>query len=498
MAERKAVTIILTHRSDPKKIYLVERNPKLKFFGGYFAYPGGTLDLPDKEVRIEHSEAVPAESLPYIAAAVRETFEETGVLLARASAAISAERLALYRKDLLSEELGFNEILQQEGLVIDARDFHFVVSLLTPEFAPIRYDTQFYKVQMPAGQEPTILEGELISGDFYTAERAFNLWQKGEMSIVPPVIFMLRELLGQTWEHCIHSVRVQAEAYKQGAIHEIYFTPGVHMLPLKTRTLAPATHTNCYLVGDEQLYIIDPAPTEPAEQQRLWDYLEKRVAEGRQLKGILLTHHHADHVGAVSACQEKYGLPVFAHKNTIAHLTDIDFERPLNHGDELELGKTPDGEPEWKLNIYHTPGHAAGHLTFRESRYGAVIAGDLLSTLSTIIIAPPEGHMATYMRSLQFLETITDGTIYPSHGSAVKTGKLLVQHFIKHRQEREDKILTSLTRKPQAIKKLVQTVYNDVNVDLWPLAEQSLQAGLIKLIEEEKCRKDRRGFALNN
>lgn len=95
--------------------------------------------------------------------------------------------------------------------------------------------------------------------------------------------------------------------------------------------------------------------------------------------------------------------------------------------------------------------------------------------------------MATYLRSLEFLESVTDGTIYPGHGPAVRTGKEVLQYFIKHRQEREQKLLCALSSQPQSSFDLVKKVYDDVDSSIWPLAEHSLQAHLIKLLEEGKC-----------
>ncbi|MFQ6116295.1 MAG: MBL fold metallo-hydrolase, partial [bacterium] len=119
--------------------------------------------------------------------------------------------------------------------------------------------------------------------------------------------------------------------------------------------------------------------------------------------------------------------------------------------------------------------------------YGAVIAGDMISTISTIVISPPEGHMATYLRSLKFLESITTGMLYPGHGPAVRNGKQVIHYYIEHRQEREQKLLDALSQEPQSPSELVKKVYDDVDPNIWPLAGHSLRAGLIKLIEEGKC-----------
>jgi glyoxylase-like metal-dependent hydrolase (beta-lactamase superfamily II) len=248
-------------------------------------------------------------------------------------------------------------------------------------------------------------------------------------------------------------------------------------------------------VGESELYIIDPAPVDADEQARLWDYLDDLVNERRRFKAILLTHHHSDHVGAVHECQRRYRLPVWAHEKTAEKLPGLRFDRLLIHNDTIDLGSAPDGQPNWQLKVYHTPGHASGHLAFQESRYGAVIAGDLISTVSTIVISPPDGHLATYLRSLEFLESVANDALYPGHGPAVRDGKKVIQYYLQHRWEREQKLLNALSSQPQSAFELVKKVYDDIDPGLWPLAEHSLRAGLIKLIEEEKCRQIEDKFA---
>ena len=111
MSNRTAVSIVLTRDPDSTEIYLVERNPKLKFFGGFYACPGGTLDKEDIDIEIKNSDTVQKASLPYIVAAAREIFEETGILLTQGQE-ISREDLPTYRKRLLDEQILFEEILK--------------------------------------------------------------------------------------------------------------------------------------------------------------------------------------------------------------------------------------------------------------------------------------------------------------------------------------------------------------------------------------------------
>lgn len=487
MTTRKAVSILLTRDPDSTEVFLVERSPSLRFFGGYYAFPGGKLDDEGTAIEVRNAEAMDHESRRCLLAAAREIFEETGVLLSRGHSAISEERLRVYREQLLGCETNFAAMLKHENHHIDAADFHPLGTIITPEFSPLRYETRFYWAKIPEGSNPQIVKGELIAGDFMLAEEALAKWRRGEILIAPPVVMMLRELAGRSVSKFAPIVHDIAESYLRGRIHRVYFTPGVQLVTLKTRTLPPATHTNTYLVGESDLYIIDPAPTDPTEQARLWNYLDEQISEGRELKAILLTHHHSDHVGALRECARRYGLPILAHEQTAANMPDIQFTGHLQHGDELELGVAPDGQPNWKLKVYHTPGHAAGHLCFQETRYGAIIAGDLISTVSTIVISPPEGRLATYLESLRFLESVAAGALYPAHGPAVRDGQSVVRYYLRHRKEREQKLLRALRRGPQTPHELVKQVYNDVGKEIWPLAEHSLRAGLIKLIEEGKC-----------
>ena len=112
MSERTAVSIVLSRDPDSTEIYVVERSPKLRFFGGFYACPGGTLDKEDTEIEIKNAGSVQKDSLPYIVAAARESFEETGLLLTRGPE-ISREDLQTYRKQLLDEQILFDEILKK-------------------------------------------------------------------------------------------------------------------------------------------------------------------------------------------------------------------------------------------------------------------------------------------------------------------------------------------------------------------------------------------------
>ncbi len=497
MQNRKAVSIALMQNFDDPDFFLVKRNPELKFFGDYYAFPGGTLDAEDSEIPVNNSSVFPKALKPYIVAATREVFEETGVLLTKGQENLSPENKLSYRNALLNDEITFLEILDNESLEVSTEPFRFLGEVLTPEFAPVRYDTKFFLVEIPDGQTPEVINGELVEGGFYTPARAISIWKKGGIDLVPPLVFMFLHWMSLPFEGALERILKDTQEYEAGKIHQIYFSPGIRMVPLKTRPIPPAAYTNCYVIGEKYLFLLDPGASNPDEQERLLIYLDSIIDKNHKLQAILLSHHHPDHVEAAVLCSSRYDVPIYAHSHTAGELHDLEFGRLIQHEEEFDLGQSPDGNEGWKLKAFHTPGHARGHVVFQENRYGALLAGDMLSTLSTIVIDPEDnGDMGNYMKSLDLLSKLVTGTIYPAHGPAVKDSKKLVETYIQHRVQRELKILQMLGNTPQTSKELVRKVYDDVDPGIWLLAEKSLRAGLTKLMKENKCKKRNNGYIL--
>lgn len=444
---------------------------------------------------------MPVENLPgagrnlgddystFIAAAARELFEETGVWLGRGKG-VAPGSLEERRRTMLAGEATFREILTECGQHLDARDFTPLCRITTPPFTPRRYDTWFFQCRAPNGARVEIVPGELVGGAFSRPAEALERWERGEVLIVPPAIILLGGLARTGPDAFANWASQFTDSYARGSLHQVYFTPGVLLAALRTPTRPPATHTNTYLIGTEMPYVVDPAPVDPVEQDKLWSLLDELTAEGRSPKGILLTHYHPDHVGAVAACQQRYGLSVRAHRDTMARLEGIDFGECVEEGEELDLGTSPDGQLGWKLRAYHVPGHAPGHLAFQESRYQALVLGDLVSTLSSILIDPRDGHLATYLNSLKLLESVADGTVYPGHGPPAREGRKAIEAALRHRRDRERQLLRALTPELQSVAVLVPQVYQDVDENMWELAGRSLTSGLIKLQEEGKVEEE--------
>ena len=168
-------------------------------------------------------------------------------------------------------------------------------------------------------------------------------------------------------------------------------------VPLQSPTLPPAKHTNAYLVGDKSFIVVDPATYEESERTKLAHLIDTRLDTGAELEAIVLTHHHADHYGAAEWLRERYNRPIMAHPVTQDLLRGkVHVERTVNEADDIDLGKDRFGRP-FALKVYFTPGHAPGHIVLADSRPNshAMIVGDMVAAVGTIIVDPDEGDMMT-------------------------------------------------------------------------------------------------------
>jgi glyoxylase-like metal-dependent hydrolase (beta-lactamase superfamily II) len=515
MTRRTAAALIITRgQGRDLTVYLAERAAELRFFGGYWAMPGGTIATEDLAANTATDNAVLDEANALQACADRELFEELGLMRRDLPDGRSEPAaLRLHRQSLLEFEAKMAQRKGQDiaGLTSPWPDIisntnapealRSLCRIETPAFAPVRYDTVFFHVPIEqcasgtgiddAGNlAPEICPGELVNGRFWSPQDALTAWRAGELLLVPPVVIMLEHLAAtDNFEQFAREIETTTVGYRDGDLHQVRFSPGIVLAPLRTPTLPPATTTNCYIVGNEELWVVDPGSPDPTEQQRLLNLLDMMTSGGPKLKGVLLTHHHPDHVGGVlSLCQAR-GLKVFGHANTLERIDpDIPRGKAIADGESIALGNSPDGQPGWELTAIFTPGHDQGHLCFRESRYNATLVGDMVSTISSIIIDPPEGHLATYLQSLDRISQLEISTLYPAHGPAVRNGQRLVQKYIRHRRQRESALLKALTESPGTVEELLPKVYWDADPRLFPFAARSLLAGLQKLEEEGRAR----------
>jgi len=246
----------------------------------------------------------------------------------------------------------------------------------------------------------------------------------------------------------------------------VQVAPGIRVLALRTPTLPPAAHTNVYLVGPDAgpVAVVDPGSPYP-EQQALLDAALAEVP----IAAVLLTHHHGDHIGGATALAARWNVPIAAHAATAQRLEGI-----------VEVTQLiADGETVHGLTAVHTAGHAEGHLCFELG--AATIVGDMVAGVGTILIDPSEGDMTQYLASLERLLARPAAALLPAHGPPIADGPAKLREYLAHRRMREARVLAALGDAPATLAELLPTAYGDTPTLLWPLAERSLLAHLVKL-----------------
>jgi glyoxylase-like metal-dependent hydrolase (beta-lactamase superfamily II) len=235
--------------------------------------------------------------------------------------------------------------------------------------------------------------------------------------------------------------------------------------------------TQTYLIGTDELAVIDPGPDLPEHVEAL----DKAIG-GRPVAAIMCTHTHRDHSPAARPLAQRIGAPIIGCAplalETVGPRADASFDggyapdRVLHDGEAIEV----DGEP---VTAVGTPGHTSNHLCF--AYRGALFSGDHVMGWSTTVVVPPDGDMAAYMASLDKLRQRDDRVYYPAHGPPVTNPQQYVRHLVGHRMQREKQILGLVGDKPRDIPDIVANAYPGLDPRLTVAAGGSVYAHLLDL-----------------
>lgn len=474
-----AAALILRRAEDDDRLFLARRARRMRFFGGVYAFVGGRVDDADRQVGGDDPVVVLRSTV------VREVCEELGLDL-RTGAPRRGRVDDAVRRALLDGDFDWCGECAADALVDLGEP---PLRLITPAFYPRRFDTWFFLHTLGSRKIGSLLEEELDDGQWDSVDGWLDRFDRGQLLLAPPTVITLRALRGQAWPDWPARLRALQDEVEGPAPQPIWNNPAVQLLALRTPTVPPARHTNTYVVGRDPAYVVDPAPVDAGEQAALELALRRVADDGRSLGGILLTHHHRDHVGAVEFVRERFGLTVAAHAETAARV-DFRVDRTLEHAETIDLGVAPDGRDGWSLQCHFTPGHAPGHLAFTENRYGSLIAGDMVSTLSSILIHPDDGDLGRYLQSLRYLATLDVEVVYPSHGPADARGTKALTDQIAHRETRSRSVLDAVRSGVGDVAGIVDVVYTDVPLPMHGLAADSVRSILIDLARRGEVVRD--------
>jgi glyoxylase-like metal-dependent hydrolase (beta-lactamase superfamily II)/8-oxo-dGTP pyrophosphatase MutT (NUDIX family) len=536
---RPAATVLLL-RDGPQgvEVLMTRRSMSASFAPGAYVFPGGGLDAADAQAFGVASRR-PTQTdlrLTQAIAAIRESFEELGVLLARRADGRWANGDDI---DALDRKAPFAPQCRARGLRLAADEVFVLAQWITDRDLSRRFDVPFLVARMPEGQEPVADESEQFEPIWVRPADALARHAEGRFFIIFPTIRTLERLQAHATVDGVlkacaaHDEPLWTSCPRAGLIHgresrhmeheppfgelalvcpdgqivhplDWQHEQPVPLLRQVQRLTAPNSGvmtgpgTNSYLVGDPGTgYIaIDPGPDEPEHIERLWR------AVGADLRAIVCTHSHPDHSPGAKRLQqlcEKAGRPRppvlgLASAPTARENSRFTPDRELADGERLVLRDA--AGTTHTLMAVHTPGHAANHLCLVLLEDGLLFSGDHILNGSTTVIDPPDGNMAAYLDSLDRLAALCDAHgidfILPAHGyvlgdlrrtpdnlsAPVEGGaRRAIDQLKAHRLAREAKIARAMQQRPDGgLDDWVPLAYDDVPERLWPVARRSLLA----------------------
>ena len=535
---RPAATVILARDTEHgPEVFMMKRTTEVAFAKGMHVFPGGALDAADRHADLAARCAglddtlasaqlgIAQGGLAYWIAAIRECFEEAGLLLGYreqdellALQDEEADRLAALRLDLASHKVTFAEILERENLRAATDLIAYYSHWITQPGRPRRYDTRFFVARAPRTQVPMHDNSELVAHLWVRPGDALEMARKGEMTLMFPTV--------KTLESLTRFARVEdlLEFARSPRARPVMAPRAAVALDGSQRTLVPGDFayaevkkldpdnnghvwsdikpgrpvaiadqvirvtaanpgmmtgpgTNTYLIGNAQtgIAVIDPGPL-----------LEDHIAAIEQnaagpIKWILCTHTHIDHSPAAAVLREKHGAAVYGMPPPPYPNQDQTFrpDHVVHHGEQLNVAGIT-------LRVIHTPGHASNQVCYLWESDRLLFTGDHIMQGSTVVINPPDGHMTTYLNSLRLLQSENIDYLAPGHGFLIAEPAVAVDRLLVHRQTRENKVLEAMRRvgAPADLETLVVQAYDDTPANRHKVAMRSLSAHLQKLQDE--------------
>ena len=497
---RDASTVILARRGaeGAYEVLLTKRPETMRFMGGTYVFPGGALDEGDCSDALAERSALgrdearerlgedlqPDRALGLHVCALRELFEEVGVLVARKAdgrmvdPAAVRSRWAPRQEELAHDPEAFCAFLTSEDLVLATDLLVRHGRLVTPEMSPVRFDARFFVVPHPDGQAVFADPVEVPEHTWVAPPEAIRRASEADLNIPIPTMSILQGLaevpgFEQVTKGQVVRREVHAAALSPLVAHVLAPNPG----------LATGAGTNTYIIGKGEVAIVDPAVPDPIYIETL-----ARTAGDRGRPSlILITHMHPDHTGGVAALREQMRCEVAAWEGARGATFEID--RKLADGDVVQIGGAT-------LRVHYTPGHASHHVCFHLVEENALFAGDVVAGLGTVVIAPPDGNLADYMSTLERLREVGPERVYPGHGPMVADGVAKLTEYIDHRRDRERQVIEALQAGDDVIPAMVKRIYTDVPQALHPMAEMSVLAHLEMLVAEGRVRREDDRFTL--
>lgn len=535
---RPAATIVVVRDGERGiEVLLSRRAERGDHNSGAWVFPGGIVDAGDRHSHdccagLDDPAAsarlgLPAHGLDYYVAAVRECFEESGLLFATDASGelvrlddAAGPALGAWRGPLHRNERTLGEMCREFGLTLALDRIAYLSHWLTPLARPKRFDTRFFIAAAPLSQTAAFDGTEMVEQLWLRPADA--LARANELKLMTPTQKTL-ELVDRhdtveallAWAHAPREValimprvasggqgmrpvlpdepafaelgRIDPAGHGHGCYDlqvgvPVRLSPRLIRVTADNGSLMTGPGTNTYLLGGgprNEWAVIDPGPLHESHVEAIL------AAAPGPIRWIFATHTHNDHSPASVPLKARTDALVHGRVADHREWQDASFapDVHLAGGERFEL-PAPDGLTT-TLRAIHTPGHASNHLCYLLEEEKLLFTGDHVMQLSTVVINPPDGDMAAYIASLRELAELDLEWLAPGHGFLMAQPRRAMEGIVAHRLRREAKVLDALRALgPVDADTLLARVYDDVKPQLLAVAMRSLRAHLLKLRDD--------------
>ena len=509
------------------EVLMSRRSDKARFAPNHFVFPGGSIDAGD---HLNHDQLASrpgqtADELTYAQAAIRESLEEMGVLLARHTDGRWATQDEIAKIDRTQPLL---PQLAALGLQMAADALWPLARWTAALEIPIRFDVLFLVARMPEGQTPVTDDAEQFEAQWLAPADALQLAAAGEMTLMFPTEVTLQRLSayanvqalldalqdGPLWHSLPRGGLLRGKVKRfmehdsvygelemvcpDGQLHHAVDWQSEQPVALLKNTLRLTADnggtmtgpgTNTYIVGDAATgyIVVDPGPKpQPSDDPHLARIM---AATGGDVRAIICTHSHSDHSPAAAPLQalvlaagrERPVIWGLASAPTARAGSQFIPDKALQDGQRWVLAHPDGAGHSHTLRAVYTPGHAANHVCLVLEEDGLLLSGDHILNGSTTVVDPPDGNMRLYLASLHKLADVCRagdvGYILPAHGYALREPLQVIAKLHAHRMAREAKVKAAMAKIPDGTpEEWVAIAYADTPSALWPVAKRSLLA----------------------
>ena len=454
-----ASAVITRDGAEGVELLLCHRVSEMPSFPDFWSFPGGGIKECDQAAADAMGQLAGEEGTA-LAGLMRELVEEVGLAPSGRGLVAVDEPV---REEVLAHADSWLALAQDGILPSNPAGFRLITRRTTPPLAPMRFDNRFFHLHAGTSPPEPSLSAERSEFDAILWLRpidALAAWEVCDMRIPPPQITLLRDLAAGLADHegDMQAVADSLASDPPTGEHLIEFAPGVECVPLETQTLPPATHTNCYILGERggEHIVVDPAARDAAGLA----YLERRVRAAEEAGGRIVatvfTHRHPDHIGDLEGLASIYRAPIWASVETHEVIPECETDSVLSDGDELVL-KGPSGSVSW--TVLATPGHCPGHIALASDV--GVVSGDLAVVVGTILVPSADGDMDDYLASLERVRDLSPPMLFPAHGPLSPTPEKLLEHYISHRRARHLRVLEAVKSGLSELAGISESAYAD-------------------------------------